>query len=132
MNLKKIKYAVLSAVMIFSFTVNALVSGAYYLPDVTKEMSSPSYWTDDAEVFMSYEEIKEHKIIYRDEYRTEYRASVDPKTVCRNTGAYDKYGNWVFENDIVKIGKYEYLSNVIFSLQIKRGIIFIIKEKKKK
>ena len=59
MNLKKIKYAVLSAVMIFSFTVNALVSGAYYLPHVTKEMSSPSYWTDDAEVFMSYEEIKE-------------------------------------------------------------------------
>lgn len=55
------------------------------------------------------EEIKEHKIIYRDEYRTEYIASVDPKTVCRNTGAYDKYGNWVFENDIVKIGKYEYV-----------------------
>ena len=49
------------------------------------------------------------KIIYRDEYRTEYIASVDPKTVCRNTGAYDKYGNWVFENDIVKIGKYEYV-----------------------
>ena len=33
------------------------------------------------------EEIKNHQMICRDEYNVEYIAAVDPKTVCRNTGA---------------------------------------------
>ena len=59
MNIKKIKCIILSSLMIFSFTVNTLVSGVYYLPDVNSEMSSHSYWTNESEVLMSYEEIND-------------------------------------------------------------------------
>lgn len=48
----------LVAISLFLFTsVNVLASGIYYLPDVTGEMSSPSYWSEDNEVLMSYEDI---------------------------------------------------------------------------
>ena len=59
MNAKKIKGTVLSALLVSAFAVNSLVLAVYYLPDVTKEMSSPSYWTEESEGFMSYEEIKQ-------------------------------------------------------------------------
>ena len=59
MKTKKFTGIALSVLLMTAFAVNTLVSGLYYLPDVTKEMSSPSYWTDETEVFMSYEEIQE-------------------------------------------------------------------------
>ena len=59
MNVKRIKCGILSVLLLFGVAANIPVLGAYYLPEVTKEMSSPSYWTDETEVFMSYEEIKE-------------------------------------------------------------------------
>ena len=34
------------------------VNGVHYLPDVTSEMSSASFWTEENEVFMTYEEIE--------------------------------------------------------------------------
>ena len=45
--------------LIFSIAASTRVLGLHYLPDVTREMSCPSYWTDETEVFMSYEEISE-------------------------------------------------------------------------
>ena len=39
--------------------VNCLASGSYYLPDVTSEMSEPYYWTDENEILMTYDEIKQ-------------------------------------------------------------------------
>lgn len=44
--------------MFLSATVNVLASGAYYLPYVTGEMSSPSFWSDETDVLMSYDEIE--------------------------------------------------------------------------
>ena len=48
----------LTAVLALSTAVNCFASGAYYLPDVTSEMSSPSYWTEETELLMSYDEIE--------------------------------------------------------------------------
>ena len=56
MKLNKIKGIVLSTLLVTAFAANTLVSGAYYLPDVTKEMSSPSYWAEESDVLMTYEE----------------------------------------------------------------------------
>lgn len=42
-----------------NITVNVLASGVYYLPDVTREMSSPSFWTEETDILMSYDEIEE-------------------------------------------------------------------------
>ena len=36
----------------------AFASGAYYLPDVTSQMSSPAFWTQETDILMSYEEIE--------------------------------------------------------------------------
>ena len=44
--------------MIFGTVINSNASGVYYLPDVTSEMSSPSYWTDETTVLMSFDEIE--------------------------------------------------------------------------
>ncbi|MBR5786959.1 MAG: hypothetical protein IKY41_09730, partial [Clostridia bacterium] len=38
-------------------TANVLASGVYYLPDVTGEMSSPSFWADETDLLMLYDEI---------------------------------------------------------------------------
>lgn len=59
MKTNKIKGIIVSALLLSAFALNSLVSGVNYLPDVTKDMSSFSYWADETEVFMSYEEIKE-------------------------------------------------------------------------
>ena len=53
--MKRISFIV--ALLILSTAVNCLASGGYYLPDVTKEMSFPSYWAEETDVLMSYDEI---------------------------------------------------------------------------
>ena len=53
--MKRISFIV--GLLILSTTVNCMASGAYYLPDVTSEMSSPSYWTENTDVLMTYDEI---------------------------------------------------------------------------
>ena len=39
-------------------TVNCFAAGIYYLPDVTSEMSSPSYWANETDVLISFDEIE--------------------------------------------------------------------------
>ena len=51
------KISIITILLILCTTVNCLASGSYYLPDVTSEMSSPSYWTEGTDVLMSYDEI---------------------------------------------------------------------------
>ena len=52
------KISIITIFLILSTTVNCLASGVYYLPDVTSEMSSPSYWTEESDILMSYDEIE--------------------------------------------------------------------------
>ena len=52
------KISVIVFLLILSTTVNCFALGSYYLPDVTSEMSSPSYWTDENELLMTYDEIE--------------------------------------------------------------------------
>jgi hypothetical protein len=52
------KISTIAIFLILSTAVNCLASGVYYLPDVTSEMSSPSYWTEGTDVLMSYDEIE--------------------------------------------------------------------------
>ena len=52
------KSSMIAIVLILSTAVNCLASGVYYLPDVTREMSSPSFWTDETAILMSFEEIE--------------------------------------------------------------------------
>ena len=56
--MKKILIAVFSVVLSLSITVSCLAAGVYYLPDVTSEMSSPSYWAEESDILMSYDEIE--------------------------------------------------------------------------
>lgn len=58
MKIKKIKFIVLTALLISTFAFKMLVSAVHYFPNVTKEMSLPSYWSSETDVLMSYEEIK--------------------------------------------------------------------------
>ena len=51
------RISIITILLILITTVNCLASGVYYLPDVTSEMSSPSYWTEGTDVLMSYDEI---------------------------------------------------------------------------
>ena len=51
------KISVITILLILCTTVNSLASGVYYLPDVTSEMSSPSFWAIETDVLMSYDEI---------------------------------------------------------------------------
>ena len=57
--MKRLLLSLLATVLLLCMSVNVLASGIYYLPDVTKEMSSASYWSEDDEVLMTYEEILE-------------------------------------------------------------------------
>lgn len=58
MKTKRIISIVFSVVMLLTMTANVSASGVYYLPDVTGEMSFPSFWAEDKEVLMSYDEIE--------------------------------------------------------------------------
>ena len=51
------KICIITMLLILCITVNCYASGVYYLPDVTSEMSSPSYWTEETDVLMPYDEI---------------------------------------------------------------------------
>lgn len=57
-----IKKRVCSAAVAFALSIgmitNVCSAGVSYLPDVTKEMSQPSYWTDESKILMTYEKIK--------------------------------------------------------------------------
>ena len=44
--MKKILSTIFAVVLSLSITVTCLASGVCYLPDVTSEMSSPSFWAD--------------------------------------------------------------------------------------
>ena len=52
------KISIITILLILCTTVNCLASGPYYLPDVTSEMSSPSFWTDETDILMLYDEIE--------------------------------------------------------------------------
>ena len=78
MNKTKIISIFLSVLLSLSITANVLASGAYYLPDVTREMSSPSYWSEDDEVLMTYDEIEkvnEKIIIQKGTYVSDLRTA---------------------------------------------------------
>ena len=47
---------IISFILAFVLSSCVAVSGVQYLPDVTKEMSQASYWTQENDVLMSYEE----------------------------------------------------------------------------
>ena len=52
------KISVITILLILCTTANCLASGSYYLPDVTSEMSSPSFWADETDILMSFAEIE--------------------------------------------------------------------------
>ena len=58
MNKTKIVSIFLAVLMGVGTTVNCLASGTHYLPDVTREMSSPFFWTNDTDILMSLDEIE--------------------------------------------------------------------------
>ena len=64
MNIKKIFCIILSVFLCLCETVNIFASGAYYLPDVTGEMSSHLYWADENDVLMTYEDIVKEGLKY--------------------------------------------------------------------
>ena len=51
------KISIITILLILCMTVNCFAAGVYYLPDVTNEMSYPSYWANETGVLMSYDEI---------------------------------------------------------------------------
>ena len=54
---KRIFTAIFTSILLLSMTAHCASSGVYYLPDVTSEMSTPSYWANETDVLMSYNEI---------------------------------------------------------------------------
>ena len=58
MNKTKIVSIFLAVLIGVGTTVNCLTSGIHYLPDVTREMSSPFFWTNDIDILMSLDEIE--------------------------------------------------------------------------
>lgn len=56
---KSIRALSVALVSSIAIAVNVGATGVSYLPGVTKEMSEPSYWTNESEVLMSAEEIEE-------------------------------------------------------------------------
>ena len=52
------KISIITVLLILCTAINCLASGVYYLPDVTNEMSSPSFWAVETDVLMSYGEIE--------------------------------------------------------------------------
>ena len=51
------KTSIITILLILCTAINCLASGVYYLPDVTSKMSSPSYWANETDALMSYDEI---------------------------------------------------------------------------
>ena len=51
------KISIITILLILCTAINCLASVAYYLPDVTSEMSSPSFWAVETDVLMSHDEI---------------------------------------------------------------------------
>lgn len=45
---------------------------------------------------------EEHFIFHTDSYRVWEYAKIDPETLCQFTGLCDRYGNKIWENDILK------------------------------
>jgi hypothetical protein len=58
MKIKRIVSTLIAVVLSLGAAVNCFASGGYYLPDVTGEMSSPFFWTNEADVLMSFDEIE--------------------------------------------------------------------------
>ncbi len=56
--MKKISSVILIVMLTFGITANVIAAGGYYLPNVTSEMSSPSFWTDETDILMTYDEIE--------------------------------------------------------------------------
>ena len=54
--MKKISF--IAALLLLSTTLNCLASSVFYLPDVNGKMSEPSFWTNEADVLMSFDEIE--------------------------------------------------------------------------
>ena len=52
------KISSIAAMLLLSMSLNCLASGIFYLPDVTSEMSLPSFWTNETDILMSYDEIE--------------------------------------------------------------------------
>ena len=59
MKTQRISVAISAFVLSVILSANCLAAGGYYLPYVTGEMSSPSYWTEETDILMSYEEIEQ-------------------------------------------------------------------------
>ncbi|MBQ8526794.1 MAG: SH3 domain-containing protein [Clostridia bacterium] len=55
---KRICSAIAAVILIAGIGTNAAAAGITYLPDVTKNMSDASYWTDENKVLMTYDEIQ--------------------------------------------------------------------------
>ena len=51
---------------------------------------------------------EEHLIFHADNYTVWEYAEIDPETLCQFTGLYDRYGNKIWENDILKTRSDEY------------------------
>ena len=52
------KISIITILLILCITVNCFAAGVYYLPGVTSEMSSPSYWANETDVLISFDEIE--------------------------------------------------------------------------
>lgn len=58
---------------------------------------------------------EEHLIFRADSYTVWEYAKIDPETLCQFTGLYDRYGNKIWENDILMChGNSEDLVKVVF------------------
>ena len=55
---KRIFTIILAALCFLNINVTVFADGIYYLPDVTSEMSSPSFWADETDILMSFDEIE--------------------------------------------------------------------------
>ena len=51
------KISIFATLLVLCMAVNCLAAGVYYLPDVTSEMSMPSYWSEETDVLLSYHQI---------------------------------------------------------------------------
>lgn len=49
---------VLAFILCLSLATGVFASSVFYLPNVTSEMSNPSYWTNDTKILMTYDEIE--------------------------------------------------------------------------
>ena len=58
MKIKRIVSTFLAVVLSLSTAINCFAAGGYYLPDVTSEMSSPLFWTNEDDVIMSCDDIQ--------------------------------------------------------------------------